>query len=226
MSSRHLLSSLALRPRAQLFRADNSRCLHSSKLATPRAIPAPIPIVPDPESFLRIIGRDLSQYADKFPTWESMFTLTSPELKELGVEPARTRRYLLQWLKRYREGKFGPGGDFKHVQDGKALLGIHHDLKTDKKTVVNVPAGTAPTDVPAEEAAWVKDYKVRGAKKISGPYATPASNGMSQVAIVEGMWEFRQGVKVDGGERRKAEVRFRKRVAERRAAREEGEGGR
>ncbi|CAI4210487.1 unnamed protein product [Parascedosporium putredinis] len=182
-----------------------TRCLHSSKLTVPRPVPPPIPIVPDPESFLRIIGRNLSQYSDKFPTWEALFTLTSPELKEIGVEPARSRRYLLQWLRRYREGKFGPGGDFQHVQDGKAILSVLHDLKTDKKKVVNVPAGG---DAP-------------GANKISGPYATPIGNGKSQVTVTEGMWEFRQGQKVDGGERRKAEVRFKRRVAERKAAREE-----
>lgn len=200
------------------------RCLHSSKMSVPRPIPPPIPIVPNPESFLRIIGRSLSQYSDKFPSWEALFTLTSPQLKELGIEPARTRRYLLHWLRRYREGKFGPGGDFKYVEDGKAFLGVHHDLKTDKKTVVNVPAGSSLSDVSTEQKAKVEDYRVRGANKISGPYATPVGNGLSQVTIVEGMWEFRRGQKVDGGERRKAEVRFKRRVAERKAAREAQQG--
>lgn len=220
MSSKHIFSSL-FRPSALLFRADQARCLHTSRLSTPRPIPAPIPIVPDTESFLRIIGRSLGQYADKFPSWEALFSLTSPQLKELGVEPARSRRYLLHWLKRYREGRLGPGGDFKHVQDGKALLGIHHDLKTDKKTVVNLPPGGA---VPKVFQGGVRDYRVKGAKRISGPYATPSGDGVSQVSIVEGMWELRQGQKVDGGERRKAMVRFNRRVAERRAQREADAG--
>ena len=223
MSSKRLLSSLVLRPRAQLFRAEQVRCLHSPKQAVPRPIPPPLPITPDPEAFLRIIGRNLVQYADKFPTWEALFSLTSPQLKEIGIEPARTRRYLLDWLRRYREGKFGIGSDFTHVQDGKALLGIHHDIATDKKTVVNIPpGGTVPKDLP--EVGGVQNYKVRGAKRITGPYATPAGDGISQVNIVEGMWEHRQGQKVDGGERRRAEVRFKKRVAERKAAREAAMG--
>ncbi|SPO00717.1 uncharacterized protein DNG_03465 [Cephalotrichum gorgonifer] len=225
MASKRLLPSLSpVWANAQPLRVAHTRCLHTSRLSQPRPVPPPIPITPDPESFLRIIGRDLVQYADKFPTWDSLFTLTSVQLKDLGVEPARSRRYLLNWLKRYREGRLGPGGDFKHVQDGQALLGIYHDLKTDKKTVVNVPAGATPAEIPAEERAKVKDYLVRGAKRISGPYATPTSDGMSKVTIVEGMWEDRLGQKVDGGERRQAEVRFKRRVAERRAAREAESG--
>lgn len=223
MSSRHLFASVAFRPSAQVFRAEQVRCLHSPKLATPRPVPAPIPIVPDPASFLRIIGRNLSEHADKFPTWEALFTLTSPQLKEAGVEPAQTRRYLLDWLRRYREGKFGPGGDFKHVQDGKAVLAIHHNLATDRKTVVNIPEGGAvPKDL--SSGAGVQNYKVRGAKRISGPYAKPSGDGISKVDVVEGMWEFRKGQKVDGGERRRAEVRFKRRVAERKAAREDAQG--
>lgn len=219
MSSRHLFSSLALRPSAQLFRAEQVRCLHTPKLAVPRPIPRPIPIVPDPPTFLRLIGRDLTQYADKFPTWEALFSLTSPQLKEMGVEPARTRRYLLDWLRRYREGKFGPGGDFKHIQDGKAILAIHHDIKTDRKKVVNIPpGGTVPEEL--SEADRVRDYRVHGAKRISGPYATPAGNGIAQVNIVDGMWEIRQGQKVDGGERRRPEFRFKKRIADRKAQKE------
>ncbi|PKS10727.1 hypothetical protein jhhlp_002484 [Lomentospora prolificans] len=224
MRPRLFFSTLGFfRPRAQLLLpGEQSRCLHSSKMSVPRPIPSPIPIVPDPQSFLRIIGRSLSQYSDKFPSWDALFTLTSPQLKEIGIEPARTRRYLLHWLRRYREGKFGPGGDFKHVQDGKAILSIRHDLKTDKKTVVNIPIDAGESETSGgQQGAKVQGYRVKGANKISGPYATPIGNGKSQVTIVEGMWEFRQGQKVDGGERRKAEVRFKRRVAERKAAREE-----
>ncbi|MBE3045329.1 hypothetical protein IMZ48_22815 [Candidatus Bathyarchaeota archaeon] len=223
MSSRHLFSSLALRPSAQLFRTEQVRCLHTPKLAIPRPIPQPIPIVPDAASFLRIIGRNLGQYAEKFPTWEALFSLTSPQLKEMGIEPARSRRYLLDSLRRYREGKFGPGGDFKHVQDNKAFLAIHHDLTRDKKKVVNIPqGGIVPKVISVGDSA--QGYKVLGAKRIAGPYATPAGDSMSQVNIVEGMWELRRGQKVDGGERRKAEVRFKRRVAERKAAREAAQG--
>lgn len=223
MKPRQIFSTLGVfRPRVQFVpRGEQTRCLHSSKMSVPRPIPSPIPIVPNPEAFLRLIGRSLSQYADKFPSWEALFSLTSPQLKEIGIEPARTRRYLLHWLRRYREGKFGPGGDFKHVQDGKAVLSIQHDLKTDKKTVVNVPVGTDASIISVEQGAKVQNYRVKGANKISGPYATPIGSGKSQVTIIEGMWEFRQGQKVDGGERRKAEVRFKRRVAERKALREE-----
>jgi hypothetical protein len=45
--------------------------------------------------------------------------------------------------------------------------------------------------------------------------------GTAQLKVTEGMWEDRRGHKVDGGERRQAEVRFKRRVAERKALREQ-----
>ncbi|OAR01004.1 hypothetical protein LLEC1_02175, partial [Akanthomyces lecanii] len=139
------------------------RCLHKTR--PPPTIPRPRPFVPDVETFLKLIGRGLSRHASKFPSWEALFTMTSPQLKELGIEPPRARRYLLQWMQRYRKGVVGPGGDFNYA-----------------------------TELPGKGGAVVK--------------------------ITEGMWEQKQGRKIDGGERRRAETRFKKRSAERRAERE------
>ena len=56
---------------------------------------------------------------------------------------------------------------------------------------------------------------------ISGPYVQALPNeGGSIVSAVEGMWTMQRGRKIDGGERRRAEVQFKKRSAERRAERE------
>ncbi|KAL5604057.1 hypothetical protein BROUX41_002046 [Berkeleyomyces rouxiae] len=190
----------------------------SSSSAVPR-VPAPIPLIPDVPTFLRVIGRNLSQYADKFPSWEALFTLSSEQLRELGVEPARSRKYLLQWLQRYRNGLLGPGGDFKYVEDGKATLVVDHNLETDVKKVVNVPYGTAPEEL-ADEKVRVRGYAVKGAQTISGPYALPSGRATATLTVTDRMWEFRQGQKVDGGERRKTEIRFKKRIAERKSRRE------
>ncbi|UNI19117.1 telomere length regulation protein [Purpureocillium takamizusanense] len=223
-----------LRPYLRLFApsihlpaaASQTRCLHKTR--PPPSIPQPRPFVPDVETFLTLIGRGLSKHASKFPSWESLFSLTSPQLKELGIEPPRNRRYLLQWMQRYRKGALGPGGDFQFVKDGEALLKVATPpaaVISDARYVVNVPHQ-------AEEEAEQKQqqpetlprpigYTVHGLRSIAGPYATPLPGQAGAVVkVTEGMWEQRRGRKVDGGERRQAEVRFKKRSAERRAARE------
>ncbi|KAI9840664.1 MAG: hypothetical protein M1837_001388 [Sclerophora amabilis] len=90
------------------------RPLHST---TPRQpIPSPTPICPDAPTFLHLIGRSLFQkHASKIPSWESLFSLSSTQLRELGVEPARDRRYLLRWRERFRKGEFGFGGGLREV---------------------------------------------------------------------------------------------------------------
>ncbi|KAK3906554.1 IGR protein motif-domain-containing protein [Staphylotrichum tortipilum] len=187
----------------------------------PRPVPAPTPFVPDVETFLTVIGRGLKQHASKFPTWEALFTLNSDQLRELGVEPPRTRRYLLRWRERFRLGKFGIGGDLKHVENGMAELKVRETHKTPLvrlRQVVNVPPGQEES---TPEAVLVSGFKVKGVGTISGSYALPMRHGGARVTVTEGMWEDKRGHKVDGGERRREEVRFKRRVAERKALREQ-----
>jgi hypothetical protein len=149
--------------------------------------------------------------------------LTSDQLKELGIEPPRNRRYLLRWRQRFREGKFGIGGDLKHVENGSAELRImetEKDPLTRQRFVVNVPRGQRVEDVPYDQLARVNGYHVDGVRTITGPYALPINGGGARVAVTEGMWEDKRGRKIDGGERRRAEVRFKRRAAERKALRE------
>ena len=200
-----------------------TRWTHSEKPAQLATVPPPTPFVPDVETFLTLIGRDLKQHVSKFPTWEALFTLTSDQLRELGVEPPRTRKYLLRWRQRFREGRFGVGGDLQHVEKGVAQLKIletEKDLFKTLRHVVNVPAGQKVKDIPRDQLVRVKGFKVKGVRTISGPYALPAGHGSARIAVTEGMWEDRRGHKVDGGERRQAEIRFKRRVAERKALRE------
>ncbi|KAF4978694.1 hypothetical protein FZEAL_4963 [Fusarium zealandicum] len=217
---------LLLQSGSAFSRTGQIRQLHKTRPAHP--IPKPRPFVPDVPTFLTLIGRGLNKYANKFPSWDALFSLTSPQLKELGIEPPRNRRYLLQWMQRYRKGALGPGGDFKHVKDGQAILKVATPPPSslvDSKWVVNVPSeGEATEGAPQEKPSELirpSGYRVLGLKSIAGPYATPLP-GMAGavVKVTEGMWEHRQGRKLDGGERRRAEVRFKKRSAERRAERE------
>lgn len=90
-----------------------------------------------------------------------------------------------------------------------------------KKVVVNLPPGTPSTEKAAEGVKNVSGVKVLGAHTIVGPYIEPVkgTNGtVARIRVKEGMWEERRGHKVDGGERRKAEVRAKRRAEERRNA--------
>ncbi|KAI9695140.1 MAG: hypothetical protein M1820_008908, partial [Bogoriella megaspora] len=115
-------SSIILPKSVQFLPRIPTASLHHS---TPRApVPPPTPFCPDPSTFLTLIGRSLSQHSSKIPTWESLFSLSSTQLRDLGVEPARARRYLLWWRERFRKGLFGVGGDMREVENGVAELRI------------------------------------------------------------------------------------------------------
>lgn len=218
----NMLASATTRPLTAMT-AGQTRWLHRTRPAHP--IPSPRPFVPDVQTFLTLIGRGLSKHASKFPTWESLFSLTGPELQQLGIEPARSRKYLLRWMQKYRKGDLGPGGDFEFVKDGEAVLKTALPPASEVKQtkfVVNVPhpEAEAAADGGPKLLPRPIGYTVRGEKTIAGPFAIPLAKSGASVKVTEGMWEDRLGRKIDGGERRRAEVRFKKRSAERRAERE------
>ncbi|KAK5139268.1 hypothetical protein LTR04_003732, partial [Oleoguttula sp. CCFEE 6159] len=145
-------------------------------------IPPPTPFVPDPQTFLTLIGRNMSQHAAKIPTWEALFSLTSQQLRESGVEPARSRRYLLHWREKFRNGQYGIGGDLSEVTDGVGELRVVEvPVSTGnraatvtssagmKKVVVNVPAGADMPSVPLEQVKPVEQVRILGASTITGP---------------------------------------------------------
>ncbi|KAI0914110.1 IGR protein motif-domain-containing protein [Ustulina deusta] len=207
-----------------------TRAASTSATQRPPQIPSPTPLVPDVSTFLTVIGRGLKQHALKIPDWETLFTMTSEQLRELGVEPPRTRKYLLRWRQRFRLGQYGIGGDLRHVEGGvadlrvlEAALGVD-PTQTPRKFVVNVPSGRRVDECNHAELSRVQGYHVKGAKDIVGPYALPLKDSEgARITVTEGMWEDRRGHKIDGGERRRTEVRYKRRIAERREARERGE---
>ena len=209
------------------------RLLHS--VPQKPKVPETIPFVPDVPTFLTVIGRGLNQHASKFPSWNALFSYSSQELRDLGIEPARNRRYLLHWRHKFRNKEFGIGGDLKHVKDGVAELRLLEVPSTSPspyakagtgtkapgtiKIVANVPNGSDKPDVPLTKVKPVKNVKVRGARTICGPWvqSVKGTSGLgARLAVQEGIWEHRRGHKVDGGERRKAEVRAKRRAQERR----------
>lgn len=88
-----------------------------------------------------------------------------------------------------------------------------------KKIVVNVPAGQEMPKVPLEKAKPVGMVTIRRAGQIAGSHleAVKGVRHGARIVVKEGLWEQRRGHKVDGGERRKAEVRSKRRAAERKA---------
>ncbi|KAI0977360.1 IGR protein motif-domain-containing protein [Xylaria arbuscula] len=240
-SLRGLFSSPSTSPLTQALLQSSIRTTTTTRAAStqstpkPPQIPPPTPLVPDVPTFLTVIGRDLKQHASKIPDWETLFTLTSEQLRELGVEPPRARKYLLRWRQRFRLGQYGVGGDLRHVDAGMADLRILECSITTtsssssaagvpRKFVVNVPAGRSLKECNPAELSRVQGYHVEGAKTIVGPYALPLKDGEgARITVTEGMWEDRRGHKIDGGERRRTEVRYKRRIAERREARERGE---
>ena len=229
-----IVKSLQLRPMpsfllpfTQSRKVTQVRYLHQH-MKTP-SIPRPTPFVPDVQTFLALIGRNLSQHAAKIPSWTALFSLTSTQLRELGVEPPRSRRYLLRWRENFRNGQYGIGGDLKYVENGVAQVRVVEvpvsgpDAASttlssgSRKIVVNAAAGGSATEKP-EELVPVKGLHLKGAHTIVGPHVRPVKGGKAaQIVVKEGLWEHRRGHKIDGGERRQAEIRAKKRGEERRA---------
>ncbi|KAJ5156534.1 hypothetical protein N7492_009337 [Penicillium capsulatum] len=218
------------------------QCIRSFHRNSSVPIPSPTPFVPDVPTFLTLIGREMSKHASKIPSWDQLFSLSSNELRDLGVEPARQRRYLIRKREKFRNGLYGPGGDLENVVDGVAQLRVVEVPAGPKKatddTQVAGPASSA-TLTPGMKKAIVNlapgitHYKhtassplkkfahmtIHRGSMIKGPFLQPVkgSHGSAAtLAVQEGMWEDKRGHKVDGGERRRVEVRSKKRLEERR----------
>lgn len=180
----------------------------------------------------------MSKHSSKITSWEQLFNSSSDQLRELGIEPARQRRYLIRKREKFRNGLHGPGGDLEHVVDGVAQLRVVEILASSKdakdgssgsspttfapkmkKAIVNLaPDATQYTHQVSEALKKFAHMKIHRGNKIMGPFLQPikGSHGTAAtITVQEGMWEDKRGHKVDGGERRRVEVRAKKRLEER-----------
>ncbi|KAJ3019851.1 hypothetical protein HKX48_001680 [Thoreauomyces humboldtii] len=67
-------------------------------------VPAPRGPYNDPKSFLTAIGRGCDVYADKFTSWDHLFTATAEAMEtDMGVKVAQ-RKYILGWRDWFRRG--------------------------------------------------------------------------------------------------------------------------
>ena len=119
----------------------------------------------------------------------------------------------------------------KYVKDGVAELRVVEVPKEGaekdaailspsavKKVVVNLPPNTTVKGPIRSEVEPVGSMKVRGAHQIVGPYVElvkGTDGSVGRLKVKEGMWEQRRGHKVDGGERRKKNVRSKRAAKER-----------
>ena len=132
------------------------------------------------------------------------------------------------------------GGDLQNVEDGGAELRIVEvslakfaspesrstspaiGLPRTKRVIVNEPPEVFEKSSSLQHLKPVDGMKVVGARTIVGPYVQPVkgtSGSVATIKVQEGMWEVRRGVKVDGGERRKLQVRRKRLLEERKTSR-------
>lgn len=107
-----------------------------------------------------------------------------------------------------------------------------------RKMVVNTPVTVAampdpanpqesakgdipPPKIDAKKAKAVKDIKIIRGNTIGGTGVEYIKGhpGVARLRVQDGLWEQRRGHKVDGGERRRAEVQAKRRAQERKDAR-------
>lgn len=217
---------------------------HFHRTVAPPTVPSPTPFVPDVQTFLTLIGREMSKHASKLSSWEKLFTLNSNELRDLGIEPARQRRYLLRKRERFRNGLYGPGGDLEEVVNGVAQLRVvevpdpSRSLDaTDpsksymtssvslspgmRKVIVNLaPDATRYKHDPAKSLKQFAHMSIYQGSMVRGPFLEPVkgTNGSAAtIKVQEGMWEDKRGHKVAGGERQRREFLAKKRIEEKKA---------
>lgn len=222
----------------------SNQCIRSLHKNAPPPVPSPTPFVPDVQTFLTLIGREMSKQASKIPSWEELFTLSSSQLRQAGIEPARQRRYLIRKREKFRNGLYGPGGDLHTVVDGVAQLrvvevpinakglrpettqaGVQTSSATLSPGMVKALVNLAPDVTRYEHGKkFIKQFahmKIHHGSFPKGPFLQPlkGSNGTAAlISVQEGMWEDKRGHKVDGGERRRREVQNKKRLDERKKA--------
>lgn len=132
------------------------------------------------------------------------------------------------------------GGDLKNVTNGGAELrvvevpvaetaapelrnpGLPMGLQRTKTVVVNERPEVIERGPSIDQLRPVHGMKIVGVRAIAGPFVQSVKGTRGSVATIkvqEGMWEVKRGVKVDGGERRKVQVRRKRLLEERRTSR-------
>ncbi|CAG8555249.1 12224_t:CDS:10, partial [Ambispora leptoticha] len=78
-----------------------SSCLSAARF---QQVPPPRGSIKTPKDFLERIGRGCADLADKFKTWDELFTTTGKQMKDDMAIGTRQRRWILAWTAHYRCG--------------------------------------------------------------------------------------------------------------------------
>ncbi|KAF8535026.1 IGR protein motif-domain-containing protein [Trichophaea hybrida] len=105
--------------RLLLLRPALSRGLHHSLPLPPP--PETTAKVPDVSTFLTLIGRNCKSHSAKIESWDHLFSATSSQLRTLGIEPARTRKYIIRWREKFR--LYGADTVLKEQKRGRKIDG-------------------------------------------------------------------------------------------------------
>lgn len=90
------------------------------------------------------------------------------------------------------------------------------------KKIINVDPENMPAPEEARNMKKIGGLHLRASHQLYGSHVELVKGSGGKAAVVraqEALWEHTRGHKVDGGERRKAEVRAKRRAAENRATR-------
>lgn len=134
--SRSLTHSLNISHTHIMFASIRTNSLLRSSLASQLRfkstfVPQPTPLIPDVTAFFNKIGRGTIEQVEHFPTWESLFTTSSFEMKEKGLD-IQTRKYILKQVEHLRQGekihehlkgkKSYYGGEYKRKENTAKIL--------------------------------------------------------------------------------------------------------
>jgi hypothetical protein len=111
-------------------------------------------------------------------------------------------------------------GTRKVVVNTKVTVAAMPDLANPKDNSHEISI-VPPPKIDPSKAKAVKDIKIVRGNTIGGTGVEYIKGhpGVARLRVQDGLWEQRRGHKVDGGERRRAEVRAKRRAQERKDAR-------
>jgi len=222
VKSRNAVHTVLPPPTHQSRIASQSRFMQTpSRLLESR----PTPFVPDAQTFLTLIGRNLSQHASKIPFMESLFSLTSAQLKELGIELHGVDDTYFDGV-RSSNGPVWSWGDFKYVKTGKHRSVCGGPSFWEYPATATLSAGNARCVNWVAGAVLLRSrrsnlYRPRlaykGAQTIVGPHVQHSGRETARLWSRRAVGDQR-GHKIDGGERRQAEGASKERGEERRVS--------
>lgn len=103
-----------------------------------RNVPKPTRAIPDVNTFLKVIGRNCSEYEPIFDNnWDNLFNWKSTTLKEKGL-PIQQRKYILLQvdhfknglpMREFKKGKKSFFGGERHQKENRAKHRIQERLK-------------------------------------------------------------------------------------------------